>query len=66
MNQKGLSSPVYVARQFALTLVLLNSTLNPFFYCWKIGEVRQAVRATIRQYLPSLPGEVRSIHITAG
>ena len=66
MNQKGLSSPVYVARQFALTLVLLNSTLNPFFYCWKIGEVRQAVTATIRQYLPSLPGEVRSIHITAG
>ena len=30
-------------------LVYLKSTLNPFLYCWKIGEVRQAVKQTIRQ-----------------
>ena len=30
-------------------LVLLNSSLNPVLYCWKIREVRQAVKETIRQ-----------------
>ena len=32
-------------------LVYFNSTLNPFLYCWKISEVRQAVKQTIRQAL---------------
>ena len=34
-----------------ITTVLLhfNSTLNPILYCWKIGAVRRAVRATIKQ-----------------
>ncbi|XP_078343971.1 adenosine receptor A3-like [Oculina patagonica] len=31
------------------TLVFLNSSLNPFLYCWKIREVKQAVKGTIRQ-----------------
>ena len=36
--------------QFASsTLVYLNSSLNPILYCWKIREVRQAVKDTIRQ-----------------
>ena len=33
----------------AISLVLLNSSLNPFIYCWKIRDVRQAVKETIRQ-----------------
>ena len=33
----------------AIVLVFFNSTLNPFLYCWKITEVRQAVKQTIRQ-----------------
>ena len=33
----------------AIILVFFNSTLNPFLYCWKISEVRQAVEQTIRQ-----------------
>ncbi|RMX48479.1 hypothetical protein pdam_00008477 [Pocillopora damicornis] len=33
----------------AVVLVLFNSTLNPFLYCWKIREVRRAVKQTIRQ-----------------
>ena len=33
----------------AETLVYLNSSLNPIFYCWKIREVKQAVQGTIRQ-----------------
>ncbi|XP_078374823.1 adenosine receptor A3-like [Oculina patagonica] len=31
------------------TLVKLNSSLNPILYCWKIREVKQAVKGTIRQ-----------------
>ena len=31
------------------TLIFLNSSLNPFLYCWRIKEVRQAVKATIKQ-----------------
>ena len=33
-----------------LTLFYLNSSLNPFVYCWKIGEVKQAVKATLREF----------------
>ncbi len=33
------------------TLVYLNSSLNPFLYCWKISEVKQAVKQTIRDAL---------------
>ena len=33
----------------ALTLLQLNSSLNPFIYCWKISEGRQAVKDTIRE-----------------
>ena len=33
----------------ANVLVLFNSTLNPFLYCWNISEVRRAVKQTIRQ-----------------
>ena len=34
---------------FSVTCVFLNSTLNPILYCWKIEEVRGAVKDTIRQ-----------------
>lgn len=38
------------ASAVALTLFLLNSTLNPFLYCWKMREIRQAVKDRIRQF----------------
>ncbi|CAH3129445.1 unnamed protein product, partial [Pocillopora meandrina] len=44
-------SHLVVALGIANTIVNLNSTLNPFLYCWKISEVRQAVKQTIRQAL---------------
>ena len=47
----GLSASVYNAWYHTVTLVYLNSSLNPILYCWKIDEVRQAVKDTIRQVL---------------
>ena len=35
----------------AATLIFFNSTLNPFLYCWKISEVKRAVKETIREAL---------------
>ena len=40
-----------VVRKVAIILLYFNSTLNPFLYCWKISEVRQAVKQTIREAL---------------
>ena len=47
--QRGMSVSTYLAREFTVTLVYLNSSLNPFLYCWKITEVRQAVKETLQQ-----------------
>ncbi|XP_067053418.1 histamine H2 receptor-like [Acropora muricata] len=33
----------------ALTVIYFNSTLNPILYCWKIREVRQAVKTAVKQ-----------------
>ena len=41
--------PTYLARQFGVTILFLNSSLNPLLYCWKIKEVRQAAKETLRQ-----------------
>ena len=32
------------------TFAYLNSSLNPILYCWKIKEVRQAVKDTVRKF----------------
>ncbi|XP_044169369.1 trace amine-associated receptor 9-like [Acropora millepora] len=33
----------------AATVVYFNSTLNPILFCWKIREVREAVKTTLKQ-----------------
>ena len=33
----------------ALTVVYFNSTLNPILFCWKIPEVRETVKTTVKQ-----------------
>ena len=35
----------------ALTLIMFNSTMNPFLYCWKMPEMKQEVKDTIRQLI---------------
>lgn len=60
----GITSAILVARgsftqslAFAsaatFSLLLLNSSLNPLLYCWKMREVRQAVKDTMRQFFSS-------------
>ena len=39
---------------FAASLVYLNSSLNPILYFWKIREVRQVVKDTMRQFISFL------------
>ena len=37
--------------QFAYTAVFMNSSINPFLYCWRLRELRTAVVKTARQML---------------
>ena len=47
----GLRSPTYnLAWDSTLTLLFLNSTLNPFLYFWKMRHLRQAVISTVRGF----------------
>ena len=50
-HTKKYSLLLVVTWSVAVILLYLNSTLNPFLYCWRISEVRQAVKQTIRQAL---------------
>lgn len=40
----GSSQAIIIAHAYAITLLYLNSVLNPVLYCWKIRHVRQAVK----------------------
>ena len=51
MATSGLCAPVFLGYQYTVTLVYLNLSLNPILYCWKIVEVREAVKLTIRKML---------------
>jgi len=47
-----LSVGVKVFSMFSVTLLFLNSSLNPVIYCWKMRHVRQAVMGILRNVLP--------------
>ena len=58
MTQGKPSSLTYITREFAVTLLHFNSSLNPILYYWKMQEVRGAVKDTIRRiFHPSIPGD---------
>lgn len=52
-SQSELSSLEFIVLESTVTLVYLNSSLNPFLYCWKVSEIRKAVRKTISKALCS-------------
>ena len=39
-------------RYFTLTLVFLNSSLNPLIYCWKMRHIRQTVMDILQNIFP--------------
>ena len=41
----------FLAWELTISLAYLNSSLNPFLYCWKISGVKQTVKTTIREML---------------
>ena len=38
-----------VAHFASMLLIYLNSSLNPFVYCWRFPEIRQSVKSTVKQ-----------------
>lgn len=43
----GGSEAIIIAHSYMITLLYFNSALNPILYCWKIKDVKQAVRRTL-------------------
>lgn len=39
----------FLATSLASTIVFTNSSLNPFLYCWRLREIREAVLRTCRK-----------------
>ena len=39
--------------RYSMTLVFLNSSLNPLIYCWKMRNIRQAVMSVLRNIFQS-------------
>ncbi|XP_067029039.1 histamine H2 receptor-like [Acropora muricata] len=42
------SSAFYLTLEITVLFIYFNSSLNPILYCWKIAEVRQAVKEILR------------------
>lgn len=56
----GPQSVAFLVAQFTITLVYSNSSLNPVIYCWKIKELREVVKLTVREFFSSWRGFVES------
>lgn len=49
----GPSIPKRFAYDMTAVGVFLNSSLNPLVYCWRLGDVRNAVRKTAKLMVPA-------------
>ena len=45
----GYTRSVKIAYYFSITAVFINSLWNPVVYCWRIREIRQAVKSVLRR-----------------
>ena len=45
----GFTTTVNIAYDYVGTAVFMNSFLNPLVYCWRIGEIRRAVKNILRR-----------------
>ncbi|XP_068739743.1 melanocyte-stimulating hormone receptor-like [Montipora capricornis] len=48
-NMIGHARSVKIAYDFSTTAVFINSLWNPVVYCWRIREIRQAVKRVLRR-----------------
>ncbi|XP_068736835.1 trace amine-associated receptor 8a-like [Montipora capricornis] len=48
-NIIGYTGSVKIAYDFSATAVFINSLWNPVVYCWRIREIRQAVKSVLRR-----------------
>ena len=46
---KGSTVETVLAARISFTVSCLNSCLNPFLYCWRMEEIRQAVKEQLRK-----------------
>ncbi|XP_074626274.1 melanocyte-stimulating hormone receptor-like [Acropora palmata] len=60
-SQREASQPLFISRAFSVTLLYLNSSLNPILYCWKITEVRKAVKDLIGKLFCCFGNNVNSL-----
>ena len=51
----------WILLYYTTTLLFLNSSLNPCLYCWRIKEIRQAVKVTIRRFCTCLSQETSTL-----
>ncbi|XP_078364298.1 histamine H2 receptor-like [Oculina patagonica] len=45
----GYTLSLKIAYDYVTTVVYVNSFLNPLVYCWRIGEIRRAVKNVLRK-----------------
>ena len=48
-NSSQIRSFLVVPKEATLSLILLNSSLNPLVYCWRYREIRQLVNSTVKK-----------------
>ena len=49
-HANGYSPSYNLAVRVTITLILLNSSLNPILYCWRIRGIRKAVMDSVKQW----------------
>ena len=40
--------PSHTAWYTVITFIFLNSSVNPVLYCWRMGEIRQAIKEMVK------------------
>lgn len=51
ITQIGLTLGIRFAYDITATLVFINSSLNPLVYCWRLRDIRKAVRKTAKLFV---------------
>lgn len=47
----GYTRSVNIVYEYATTAVFINSSLNPVIYCWRIGQIKRAVKNYLKKLI---------------